>query len=56
MELKLNAAAALRSANRYHKLFTAVMEQHASKTVSNCLITNIYSYLETFGSQSLNQY
>ncbi len=28
------------------------MEQHALKSVNNCLNTNIYSYLETYGSQS----
>jgi hypothetical protein len=32
------------------------MEQHASKIVNNCFNTNIYSYLETSGGQSLNQY
>jgi hypothetical protein len=32
------------------------MEQHASKILNNCFITNIYSYLETSGGQSLNQY
>ncbi len=28
------------------------MEQSALKSVNNCLNTNIYSYLETFGGQS----
>jgi len=32
------------------------MEQRTSKIVSNCFNTNIYSYLETSGGQSLNQY
>ncbi len=32
------------------------MEQHALKFVNNCLNTNIYSYLETSGGQSSNQY
>jgi hypothetical protein len=32
------------------------MEQHALKIVSNCLNTNIYSYLETSGGQSSNLY
>jgi hypothetical protein len=32
------------------------MEQFTSKIVSNCFNTNIYSYLETSGGQSLNQY
>jgi hypothetical protein len=32
------------------------MEQRAFKNVSNCLNTNIYSYLETFGGKSLNLY
>jgi hypothetical protein len=32
------------------------MEQHAFKNVRNCLITNIYSYLETSGGQSSNLY
>jgi len=32
------------------------MEQHALKNVSNCLNTNIYSYLETFGGQSYDLY
>jgi hypothetical protein len=32
------------------------MEQHALKNVNNCLNTNIYSYLETFGGQSSNPY
>jgi hypothetical protein len=35
-------------------LFVCAMEQHASKNVSNCLNTNIYSYLETSGGQSSN--
>ena len=30
------------------------MEQHTLKNVNNCLNTNIYSYLETSGSQSAN--
>jgi hypothetical protein len=29
------------------------MEQHAFKSVNNCLNTNIYSYLETSGGQVL---
>jgi hypothetical protein len=32
------------------------MEQHALKNVSNCLNTNIYSYLETSGCQNYNLY
>jgi hypothetical protein len=32
------------------------MEQHASKIVNNSFNANIYSYLETYGGQSLNQY
>ncbi len=32
------------------------MEQHTFISVSNCLNTNIYSYLETSGSQSSNLY
>jgi hypothetical protein len=32
------------------------MEQYALKNVSNCLNTNIYSYLETSGGQSSNPY
>jgi len=32
------------------------MEQHTLKNVSNCLYTNINSYLETSGGQSSNQY
>ncbi len=32
------------------------MEQHALKNVNNCLINNIYSYLETSGGQSSNLY
>jgi hypothetical protein len=32
------------------------MEQHALKNVNNCLNTNIYSYLEASGGQSLNLY
>jgi hypothetical protein len=32
------------------------MEQHALKNVNNCLNTNIYSYLETYGGQSSNPY
>jgi hypothetical protein len=32
------------------------MEQRALKNVSNCLNTNIYSYLETSGGQSSNKY
>jgi hypothetical protein len=30
------------------------MEEHVLKNVSNCLNTNIDSYLETFGGQSSN--
>jgi hypothetical protein len=33
-----------------------LMEQHALKNFNNCLNTNIYSYLETFGGQSSNLY
>ncbi len=33
-----------------------LMEQHALKSVNNCLITNIYYYLETSGGQSSNAY
>jgi len=36
--------------------YVTPMEQHTSKIVSNCFNTNIYSYLETSGGQSLNQY
>ncbi len=36
--------------------FETVLEQHALKNVNNCLNTNIYSYLETSGSQSSNLY
>ncbi len=32
------------------------MEQYTLKIVNNCLNTNIYSYLETSGDQSLNLY
>ncbi len=32
------------------------MEQRALKNVNNCLNTNIYSYLETYGGQSSNLY
>ncbi len=32
------------------------MEQRTLKIVNNCLNTNIYSYLETFGGQSYNLY
>ncbi len=32
------------------------MEQLALKNLINCLNTNIYSYLETSGSQSYNLY
>jgi len=32
------------------------MEQRILKIVSNCLNTNIYSYLETSGGQSSNLY
>jgi hypothetical protein len=32
------------------------MEQRTSKIVNNCFDSNIYSYLETSGGQSLNQY
>ncbi len=32
------------------------MEQHTLKIVTNCLNTNIYSYLETSGGQSSNPY
>ena len=32
------------------------MEQPTFKNVNNCLNTNIYTYLETFGGQSYNPY
>jgi hypothetical protein len=32
------------------------MEQRTSKNVNNCFNSIIYSYLETSGGQSLNQY
>jgi hypothetical protein len=32
------------------------MGHRALKNVNNCLNTNIYSYLETFGGQSSNLY
>jgi hypothetical protein len=32
------------------------MEQPTLKNVNNCLNTNIYSYLETYGVQSCNLY
>jgi hypothetical protein len=32
------------------------MEERTLKNVNNCLNTNIYSYLETSGGQSSNQY
>jgi hypothetical protein len=32
------------------------IEQHAFKNVSNCLNTDIYSFLETSGCQSSNLY
>jgi hypothetical protein len=32
------------------------MEQHAFKNAINCLITIIYSSLETYGGQSSNLY
>ncbi len=32
------------------------MEQHALKNVNNCINTNIYSYLETFGGQNSYPY
>ncbi len=32
------------------------MEQRTLKNVNNCLNTNIYSYLETFGGQSSKLY
>jgi len=35
---------------------TVAMKQRASKIVNKCFDTNIYSYLETSGGQSLNQY
>ncbi len=32
------------------------MEQHFLKNANNCLNTNIYSYLETYGGPSSNLY
>jgi len=32
------------------------MEEHTLKNVDNCLNANIYSYLETSGGQTPNQY
>jgi hypothetical protein len=39
--------------NEFGKVKT---EQYTFKNVNNCLNTNIYSYLETSGGQSSNQY
>jgi hypothetical protein len=36
--------------------YNSLMKQHALKNVSNCLNTNIYSYLETSDGQSSNLY
>jgi hypothetical protein len=36
--------------------YNGPMEKHALKNVSNCLNTNIYSYLETSDGQSSNLY
>ncbi len=33
-----------------------LMEQHALRSVNNCVNTNIYSYLEASGGQSSNLY
>ncbi len=33
-----------------------LLEQDALKHVNNCLNTNIYSYLETYGGQNSNLY
>ncbi len=35
---------------------SVAMEQHALRSVNDCLNTNIYSYLETSGVQSYNLY
>ncbi len=35
---------------------TMSMEQHALKSVNNCLATNNYSYLETSGGKIYNLY
>ncbi len=35
---------------------SSTMEKHTLKIVNNCLIINIYSYLETSGGQSSNLY
>jgi hypothetical protein len=43
----------LRGRRKKNKIFSSV-EQRALKNVSNCLTTNIYSYLETSGGQSSN--
>ncbi len=37
-------------------LILLLMEQRTLKDVSNCLNTNIYSCLQTFGGQSYNLY
>jgi hypothetical protein len=37
-------------------LHSTVMEQHDLRSVNNCLNANIYSYLETSGSQSSKLY
>ncbi len=37
-------------------LIYSLMEQCALKNANNCLNANIYSYLETFGSQNSNLY
>ncbi len=38
------------------KLWCRQMEQLAFKNVNNCLNTDIYSYLETYGGKSYNLY
>jgi hypothetical protein len=40
----------------YYITFMAIMEQRIFKNVSNCLNTNICSYLETSGGQNSNLY
>jgi hypothetical protein len=53
---------AMFSTNAYKTFFiwnnttTNTMKEHTLKNVSNCLNTNIYSYLETSGGQSSDLY
>jgi hypothetical protein len=56
MNIEVNYPLPLPIERVYFTSVISTMELHTLKNVNNCLNTNIYSYLETSGGQSLNPY